>query len=156
MSGRAVLTNAASGGKLLMLFKSRCGGTVDTRDLKSLAGDSVPVRVRSPAPRRSKLCIACSDFFQKSERAHAAAENALTLESASGIITSCKAAQTPWQKGAIHDSDEISMAYQVFTELYKQRKQPGQNLELRTKSFRINRVLPRTKKAGGKCPQLYR
>ena len=34
-----------------MLFKSRCGGTVDTRDLKSLAGDSVPVRVRSPAPQ---------------------------------------------------------------------------------------------------------
>ena len=32
---------------------------------KSTAGDSVPVRVRSPAPRRSKLCIACSDFFTK-------------------------------------------------------------------------------------------
>ena len=28
----------------------RCGGMVDTRDLKSLAGDRVPVRVRSPAP----------------------------------------------------------------------------------------------------------
>ena len=33
----------------------RCGGMVDTRDLKSLAGDRVPVRVRSPAPRRSSL-----------------------------------------------------------------------------------------------------
>ena len=36
---------------------------------------SNPTRVRIPpaAPRRSKLCIACSDFFYKSERAHAAA-----------------------------------------------------------------------------------
>ena len=40
---------------------------------KSAASDGVPVRVRSPAPRRSKLCIACSDFFQKSERTYAAA-----------------------------------------------------------------------------------
>ena len=31
----------------------RCGGMVDTRDLKSLAGDRVPVRVRSPAPERA-------------------------------------------------------------------------------------------------------
>ena len=30
-------------------------------------------RNRTPAPRRSKLCIACSDFFQKSERTHAVA-----------------------------------------------------------------------------------
>ena len=32
-------------------------------------------RVRNcyPLPRRSKLCIACSDLFYKSERAHAAA-----------------------------------------------------------------------------------
>ena len=36
---------------------------------------SNPTRVRIPpaAPRRSKLCIACSDLFYKSERAHAAA-----------------------------------------------------------------------------------
>ena len=31
------------------------------------------VRVAPLGPRRSKLCIACSDFFQKSERTHAAA-----------------------------------------------------------------------------------
>ena len=31
------------------------------------------VRIQSLGPRRSKLCIACSDFFLKSERAHAAA-----------------------------------------------------------------------------------
>ena len=37
---------------------------VDVVDSKSTAGDSVPVRVRSPAPRRSKLHIACSDFFK--------------------------------------------------------------------------------------------
>ena len=46
---------------------------VDVVDSKSTASDGVPVRVRPPAPRRSKLYIACSDFFQKSERAHAAA-----------------------------------------------------------------------------------
>ena len=38
---------------------------VDVVDSKSTAGDSVPVRVRSPAPRRSKRHIVCSDFFTK-------------------------------------------------------------------------------------------
>ena len=46
---------------------------VDVADSKSAGGDSVWVRVPPPAPRRSKLYIACSDFFQESERAHAAA-----------------------------------------------------------------------------------
>ena len=46
---------------------------VDTADLKSSDACVVPVRVRPPAPRRSKLYIACSDLFYKSERAHAAA-----------------------------------------------------------------------------------
>ncbi len=32
----------------------RCGGMVDTRDLKSLGSDPVPVRVRSPAPRQKE------------------------------------------------------------------------------------------------------
>ena len=36
---------------------------VDVVDSKSTASDGVPVRVRSPAPHRSKLFIACSDFF---------------------------------------------------------------------------------------------
>ena len=68
------LTNEARGGKLSeYIVIRRCGGMVDTRDLKSLVGNNVPVRVRSPAPRRSKLYIACSDLFYKSERAHAAA-----------------------------------------------------------------------------------
>ena len=31
------------------------------------------VRIPPSPPRRSKLCIACSDFFQTSERVHAAA-----------------------------------------------------------------------------------
>ena len=46
---------------------------VDVTDSKSVGSDTVWVRVPPPAPRRSKLYIACSDFFQKSERAHAAA-----------------------------------------------------------------------------------
>ena len=37
------------------------------------------------APRRSKLCIACSDFFQKSERAHAAAPPFQTGPAAAGL-----------------------------------------------------------------------
>ena len=45
----------------------------DVTDSKSVGGDTVWVRVPPPAPRRSKLCIACSDLFYKSERAHAAA-----------------------------------------------------------------------------------
>ena len=32
---------------------------VDTRDLKSLAGNRVPVRVRSPAPRQNKAMRSC-------------------------------------------------------------------------------------------------
>ena len=46
---------------------------VDVVDSKSTASDGVPVRVRPPAPRWSKLYVACSDFFQKSERVHFAA-----------------------------------------------------------------------------------
>ena len=45
---------------------------VDVVDSKSTAGDSVPVRVRSPAPRRSKLYIACSDLFYTAVRTAAA------------------------------------------------------------------------------------
>ena len=37
------------------------------------------------APRRSKLCIACSDFFQKSERACAAAPPFQTGPAAAGL-----------------------------------------------------------------------
>ena len=51
----------------------RCDGMVDVADSKSAGGDSVWVRVPPPAPRRSKLYIACSDLFYKSERAHSAA-----------------------------------------------------------------------------------
>ena len=42
---------------------------VDVVDSKSTASDGVPVRVRPPAPCRSKLCIACSDIFTKSRSA---------------------------------------------------------------------------------------
>ena len=48
--------------------------------------DAVPPR----APRRSKLCIACSDFFvQKSERAHAAAPP-FRKKSRSAHLLGCK------------------------------------------------------------------
>ena len=50
------LTPFPRGGKLSKHKRTRrCGGMVDTRDLKSLAGNCVPVRVGSPAPRRSSL-----------------------------------------------------------------------------------------------------
>ena len=42
---------------------------VDVTDSKSVGSDTVWVRVPPPAPRRSKLCIACSDFFYKSQSA---------------------------------------------------------------------------------------
>ena len=38
-------------------------------DVRKVEGSSPPVSTTC----RSKLCIACSDFFQKSERTHAAA-----------------------------------------------------------------------------------
>ena len=41
----------------------------DVTDSKSVGSDTVWVQVPLPAPRRSKLYIACSDFL-KSERAH--------------------------------------------------------------------------------------
>ena len=43
------------------------------------------VRVQLGEPRRSKLCIACSDFFQKSERAHVAAPPFQTGPAAAGL-----------------------------------------------------------------------
>ena len=72
------------GGKITLAIRRRFGYNsrvssagvmelVDVVDSKSTASDGVPVRVRPPAPRWSKLYVACSDFFQKSERAHAAA-----------------------------------------------------------------------------------
>ena len=42
----------------------RCGGMADASHSKC-DGLSVPVQVRPPAPRRSMLYIACSDFFIK-------------------------------------------------------------------------------------------
>ena len=58
-------------------------------DSKSIGSDTVPVRVRPPAPRRSKLCIACSDFLQKSERAHVAAPP-FRKKSRSAHLLGCK------------------------------------------------------------------
>ena len=41
----------------------RCDGMVDVADSKSAAGDSVPVRVRSPAPRAEDLRRRVSALF---------------------------------------------------------------------------------------------
>ena len=67
------LLNFARQSCIITKVPRRCDGMVDVTDSKSVGGDTVWVRVPPPAPRRSKLYIACSDFFQKSERAHAAA-----------------------------------------------------------------------------------
>ena len=60
---------------------------VDVADSKSAGSDTVPVRARSPAPSRSKLCIACSDFFQKSERTHSAAPPFQPRPSGAGLAS---------------------------------------------------------------------
>ena len=47
---RRVLTVGHKCGILILALIRRCGGMVDTGDLKSPGSDTVPVRVRSPAP----------------------------------------------------------------------------------------------------------
>ena len=42
---------------ILSKHRCRCDGMVDVVDSKSTAGDSVPVRVRSPAPRKQRSFI---------------------------------------------------------------------------------------------------
>ena len=46
------------------IITRRCGGMVDTRDLKSLVGNNVPVRVRSPAPKSAAPLRGAADFGQ--------------------------------------------------------------------------------------------
>ena len=47
----------------------RCDGMVDVADSKSAAGDSVPVRVRSPAPRAEDLRRRSSAlFFERAKK----------------------------------------------------------------------------------------
>ena len=62
------------GGKtnIISTLACGCGGTAYTTDLKSV-GETLRVQISPAAPRRSKLWFACSDFLQKSERAHVAA-----------------------------------------------------------------------------------
>ena len=43
------------------------------------------VRIPPSAPSRSKLCIACSDLFYKSERTHAAAPPFQTANACAGL-----------------------------------------------------------------------
>ncbi len=46
------LTEVGDCGILIIADSCRCGGMVDTGDLKSPGSNTVPVRVRSPAPRK--------------------------------------------------------------------------------------------------------
>ena len=62
--------------KMVITFNYKDGATTITfDDLKTALADQETGSDLdcSTAPRRSKLCIACSDLFYKSERAHAAA-----------------------------------------------------------------------------------
>jgi hypothetical protein len=52
------LTEWRKYGILILASIRRCGGMVDTGDLKSPGSNTVPVRVRSPAPIPVKLNIA--------------------------------------------------------------------------------------------------
>ena len=51
------------------------------------------VRIHPLPPRRSKLCIACSDLFYKSERAHAAAPPLQTGPAIAGLRFGSAASQ---------------------------------------------------------------
>ena len=57
----------------MLYFFSRLNCRVSTSVVHRLPKPRRRVRLPYPAPHRSKLCIACSDFLQNSERAHAAA-----------------------------------------------------------------------------------
>ena len=72
---------------MLFFIQYRAGVAelADARDLKSLGREAIRVRAPSPAPRRSKLCIACSDFFQKSGRARSAAPPFQTGPAVAGL-----------------------------------------------------------------------
>ena len=75
---KKVLTIGRECGKILLALNRRHSDARVVELVDSLASGASArkgVRVRLPprAPRRSKLHIACSDFFQKSERAHCAA-----------------------------------------------------------------------------------
>ena len=74
---RKVLTREGGCGSISHALSKRCipnhARVVELVDsLASGASARKGVRVRLPprAPRRSKRCIVCSDFFQKSERTH--------------------------------------------------------------------------------------
>ena len=65
--------------------------TVDTKvpsankTRNQFVGNHTWVRIPPAAPRRSKLCIACSDLFYKSDCAHAAAPPFQTANACAGL-----------------------------------------------------------------------
>lgn len=74
-----------TGEKPTNTWVSLCSVTKRLADWGELLRVRLGVRFPSGVPRRSKLCIACSDLFYKSERAHAAAPPLQTKSVAAGV-----------------------------------------------------------------------
>ena len=77
----------------MLYFFSRLNCRVSTSVVHRLPKPRRRVRLPYPAPHRSKLCIACSDFLQNSERAHAAA-SPFRKKSRSVHLLGCKRPRT--------------------------------------------------------------
>ena len=69
--------------QVLLRYARMCNRFEITRN--QFVGNHTWVRIPPAAPRRSKLCIACSDLFYKSDCAHAAAPPFQTANACAGL-----------------------------------------------------------------------